>query len=106
MGISPSFSFYLVSIANASGGFGRIFCGVISDRFGTNLYNVRLSFLLLILNIVNSGPMNVMIPFTALAAVLTYAWPFAKSEAALIVVDILYGSATVLRLSKSRYLLD
>ena len=37
------------------------------------------------------GPMNVMIPFTALAGVMTYAWPFAQTEASLIVVTVLYG---------------
>ena len=35
--------------------------------------------------------MNVMIPFTALAGILTYAWPFAQTEASLIVVTVLYG---------------
>ena len=35
--------------------------------------------------------MNVMIPFTALAGIMTYAWPFAKTEASLIVVTVLYG---------------
>ena len=32
-----------------------------------------------------------MIPFTALAGILTYAWPFAQTEASLIVVTVLYG---------------
>ena len=35
--------------------------------------------------------MIVMIPFTALAGILTYAWPFAQTEASLIVVTVLYG---------------
>ncbi len=35
--------------------------------------------------------MNVMIPFTLLAGVLTYAWPFTHSTASLIVVTLLYG---------------
>jgi len=33
-GISDGLSFYLVPIANAAGGFGRIFCGFAADRFG------------------------------------------------------------------------
>lgn len=37
--------------------------------------------------------MNVMIPFTIVAAIMTYAWPFARSEAALIIVAIIYGCA-------------
>ena len=32
-----------------------------------------------------------MIPLTALAGIMTYAWPFARTEASLIVVTILYG---------------
>lgn len=34
MGVSESFSFYLVSIANASGGVGRIGSGFLADKFG------------------------------------------------------------------------
>jgi MFS transporter, MCT family, solute carrier family 16 (monocarboxylic acid transporters), member 10 len=34
MGIDPNFAFYLVSIANASSGVGRLFAGVMADRFG------------------------------------------------------------------------
>lgn len=33
-GISPDFSFYLVSIANASSGFGRVTAGFLVDAFG------------------------------------------------------------------------
>ena len=39
----------------------------------------------------NLGPMNVMIPLTALAGIMTYAWPFAQTEASLIVVTVFYG---------------
>lgn len=35
--------------------------------------------------------MNIMIPFTFVAGILTYAWPFARSTAALIAVTLLYG---------------
>jgi len=65
-----SLSFYLVAIANASSIFGRYAAGSISDSL---------------------GPMNVMIPFTAVAGVLTYAWPFARTKASLIAVTVLYG---------------
>ena len=40
---------------------------------------------------VSLGAMNVMIPLTALAGIMTYAWPFAQTEASLIVVTVLYG---------------
>ena len=36
--------------------------------------------------------MNVMVPFTALAGILTYAWPFAQTESSFIVVIVIYGS--------------
>lgn len=42
-----------------------------------------------------AGPMNVMIPFTAATAIITYAWPFARTEASLIVVTILYGCVSL-----------
>jgi hypothetical protein len=44
------------------------------------------------------GAMNVMIPFTALAGILTYAWPFAQTEASLIVVTVLYGFVFLIHL--------
>ncbi|KAF9461812.1 MFS general substrate transporter [Collybia nuda] len=70
LGIPPDLSFYLIAIANASSLFGRYTSGAISDRV---------------------GPMNVMIPFTAAAGILTYAWPFARSQGSLIAVVVLYG---------------
>jgi len=38
VGISPDFSFYLVSIANASSGLGRILTGITADRFGMRIF--------------------------------------------------------------------
>lgn len=38
--------------------------------------------------------MNVMIPFTFIAGILTYAWPFSRSIGGLIVVTLLYGFAS------------
>ncbi|KAF5378329.1 hypothetical protein D9615_008721 [Tricholomella constricta] len=70
LGISDSLSFYLVAIANASSLFGRFASGSLADRF---------------------GPANVMIPFTAAAGILTYAWPFARAKESLIAVVVLYG---------------
>ena len=34
MGIDPRFTFYLVSVANATSGFGRLLSGLLSDRVG------------------------------------------------------------------------
>ncbi|EAU80704.2 monocarboxylate permease [Coprinopsis cinerea okayama7 len=73
IGISNDFSFYFVAIANASSLFGRYTAGYLCDII---------------------GPMNVMIPFTAAAGILTYAWPFAQSKGSLIAVTILYGFAS------------
>ena len=70
VGQSPDFTFYLVSIANASSGIGRFAGGALSDRFGA---------------------LNVMIPSTLAAAVLTYAWPFAKTRGQFVAVAVIYG---------------
>jgi len=72
-GISDDFSFYLVSIANASSGIGRLAGGFFADRFGA---------------------LNVLAPATLVAAVLTYAWPFAKTEGDYIVIAVIYGMAS------------
>ncbi|KAF8800529.1 MFS general substrate transporter [Phlegmacium glaucopus] len=70
IGISKEFSYYFVSFINASSLFGRFAAGSICDHYGA---------------------MNVMIPFTACAGILTYAWPFAQSEGSLIAVTVIYG---------------
>jgi len=69
-GVSPGFAPYLIAIANGVSGFGRCASGVLSDHLGS---------------------MNVMIPLTAAAGAMTYAWPFARTEASMIVVAIIYG---------------
>ncbi|KAG6911387.1 hypothetical protein DXG01_016484 [Tephrocybe rancida] len=69
-GISENLAFYLLAVANASSFFGRLVSGVLSDY---------------------CGPANIMIPFTATAGMLTYAWPFAKTQGALIAVVVIYG---------------
>jgi len=70
VGISPEFSFYLVSIANAGSGLGRISSGILADKFGA---------------ITITGPL------TLLCAVMAYIWPLATTKGALIVVGIIYG---------------
>jgi len=69
-GVDPNFSFYLLSIANATSLFGRLAGGLSADRL---------------------GPMNVLIPGTLVTAGLTYAWPFAQTKSSLIAVAVLYG---------------
>lgn len=70
MGLPGDFAFYFVAIANAASLFGRYTAGRLADGI---------------------GPMNVMIPFTAAAGILTYAWPYASSKSSLIGVTVLYG---------------
>ncbi|KAI0761308.1 MFS general substrate transporter [Trametes elegans] len=69
-GVDPDLSFYLLSIANATSLFGRIGGGLLAD---------------------SCGPLNVLIPGTLIAGVMTYAWPFATTKGPLIVVAIIYG---------------
>ncbi|KAF5364629.1 hypothetical protein D9758_005540 [Tetrapyrgos nigripes] len=69
-GISPDFSFYLISICNASSLFGRISAGILTDKLGA---------------------INFIAPFTLIAGVLTFAWPFAKTEGSLVAIAVLYG---------------
>ncbi|KAK0490501.1 major facilitator superfamily domain-containing protein [Armillaria novae-zelandiae] len=69
-GVSPDVAFYLVAIANASSGIGRIVSGICVDRLGA---------------------LNYFGPMTIIAGILTYAWPFARSVAAMIAVAVIYG---------------
>ncbi|KAF9017421.1 MFS general substrate transporter [Hymenopellis radicata] len=69
-GIDQNFSFYLVSIVNASSAVGRYCAGGLADRMGA---------------------MNVMIPFTIASAVVTFAWPFAVTKGGLIAIAVVYG---------------
>ncbi|KAJ7624332.1 MFS general substrate transporter [Mycena polygramma] len=72
-GITLSFDVYLLAIANASSGGGRIMTGLLADRIGC---------------------MSVMIPGTFLAAIVTYAWPFAQTLPSLVAIAIIYGFAS------------
>ncbi|KAG6816511.1 hypothetical protein H0H87_005513 [Tephrocybe sp. NHM501043] len=70
VGVPEDFSFYLVSIANASSGLGRVVSGIIVDKL---------------------GPVNVSVPFTVAAALVTYLWPLAHTKSVMIAVAIVYG---------------
>lgn len=69
-GVSTDVAFYLVSIANASSGVGRLVSGICVDRYGA---------------------LNYFGPMTIIAGAVTYAWPFARSLASMIVVAVIYG---------------
>ncbi|KAI6103630.1 hypothetical protein F5141DRAFT_219483 [Pisolithus sp. B1] len=73
VGMSNNFSFLLIAITNAAPGLGRLSAGLLSDQI---------------------GPLNAMIPFRGLAGILTFAWPYASSQGALIGVSLLYGIAS------------
>jgi MFS transporter, MCT family, solute carrier family 16 (monocarboxylic acid transporters), member 10 len=89
--VPADFAFYLISIANAASAFGRIGSGLIGDKIG------RCSALhrgCVILTIKMLGALNVMLPFTALAGVLTYVWPFVHSKSGYIALAIFYGQVS------------
>ena len=69
-GISPEFSFYLLSIANAGSGVGRIVSGILADKFGA---------------------LTITAPLTLLCGIMTYAWPFATTKGSLIAIGVIYG---------------
>ncbi|KAG2068851.1 MFS general substrate transporter [Suillus decipiens] len=73
IGLSQSFSFYIIAIANASSTFGRVSAGLIADKVGA---------------------LNTMAAFTAVAGIMTFAWPFAEDEIQLIVISSIYGFFT------------
>lgn len=73
-GFSPNFTFYLISIANCASLIGRLSSGILADRFGA---------------------LNTLIPFTLIGAIASFAWPYANSNiASMVVVSIIYGCAT------------
>ncbi|KAJ7099515.1 major facilitator superfamily domain-containing protein [Mycena belliarum] len=69
-GVSPDFSFYLISVANAASLFGRLLAAIATDKFGA---------------------INVIAPMTAVAAVMTYVWPLARSQGSFVAIAVVYG---------------
>ena len=63
---------------------------VYEHRLGMTKLCAHCKFVLLGVNI-QPGPMNIMIPFTGVTGILTYAWPFAKTKASLLALTVLYG---------------
>lgn len=74
-GIDHNLALSLVAIANGCSFFGRISSGYLSQRI---------------------GPFNVLVPWTVIAGIMTWAWPYAtnRSAAAAVVVVALYGVAS------------
>lgn len=71
-GIDPSLAFYFISIVNGASTLGRVASGFMGDKLGS---------------------LNVMIPFTFIASLVTYLWPQAHSVAGFAVVSAIYGIA-------------
>ncbi|KAH7875005.1 major facilitator superfamily domain-containing protein [Lentinula edodes] len=69
-GVSPDYSFYLVSIVNASSLLGRVVSGILVDK---------------------TGAINFIAPTTFLAGIVTFAWPFATSKSSLTAIAVTYG---------------
>ncbi|CAE6453932.1 unnamed protein product [Rhizoctonia solani] len=72
VGISPNLIPYLISISNAASFVGRISSGYLSDHI---------------------GPLNALIPSTMVTGIATFAWPFARSDGALIAIACIYGGS-------------
>ncbi|KXN82265.1 Riboflavin transporter MCH5 [Leucoagaricus sp. SymC.cos] len=70
LNINPNLAFYFVAILNASSLVGRLSAGIMADLIGS---------------------LNVMAPCTAVVGAVTYAWPFARSTASLVVITVIYG---------------
>ncbi|KAI5124365.1 hypothetical protein M0805_008969 [Coniferiporia weirii] len=69
-GVDGEFAFYLVSIANATSMLGRLGAGFLADKIGA---------------------INIMSPFTLVAGILTYIWPFVHGKSGYIAVAVVYG---------------
>ncbi|PAV23574.1 MFS general substrate transporter [Pyrrhoderma noxium] len=69
-GVNDEFAFYLLSIANSASMFGRLLSGFVADKIGT---------------------INIMSPFTLIAGILTFIWPFVYGRTAYILIALIYG---------------
>lgn len=69
-GVSPSMSFYLISILNAASLFGRVLPGILADRW---------------------GHFNFMVVALGTSAIVGYCWTAATSLAGLVVWSLTYG---------------
>ncbi|KAG8813229.1 hypothetical protein FRC18_002606 [Serendipita sp. 400] len=69
-GIDRNLAFYFVSIMNFASIVGRLTASILGDKF---------------------GPLNVMIPFTVGAALVTYCWPYAHTIPGFVLIAVFYG---------------
>ncbi|KAK7438425.1 hypothetical protein VKT23_018038 [Stygiomarasmius scandens] len=70
LGLSESRAFYMVSVANGGSGIGRVGGGFLADKIGS---------------------LNVQFCALIISTAMTFAWPFAKTEAALLAITLFYG---------------
>ncbi|KAJ3926696.1 MAG: major facilitator superfamily domain-containing protein [Lentinula lateritia] len=68
--VSPNIAIYLVAIANAGAGLGSLFAVIMTDRIGA---------------------LNFLAPTTLIAGVLSFLWPFPRTDTSSIVIAALYG---------------
>lgn len=87
VGISPEFSFYLISMANGASLFGRLTAGVTTDKLGRTIRSLSLRSN----SESHSGAVNIIVPFSAVAAIMTYVWPLARSKGSFVAIAIIYG---------------
>ncbi|THH11858.1 hypothetical protein EW145_g378 [Phellinidium pouzarii] len=69
-GVDHNFAFYLLSIANVTSMAGRLGSGILADKIGA---------------------INIMTPFTLVAGVVTFIWPFVHGKGSYIAIAIVYG---------------
>ncbi|KAF7362320.1 MFS domain-containing protein [Mycena venus] len=70
VGVSPDFSFYLISMANGASLVGRLTSGFMADKLGA---------------------VNVVAPLTTIAAIMTYIFSLAGSKSSFVAIAIVYG---------------
>ena len=109
-GVPRHLSSYLVAIANAGSGVGRLSCGLIADRIGACIPTPSLhitSFTLSPLDLPPTsyllfekkssekwtGAMNAITPALFFTSILTFLWPHLRGTGALVTLALLYGAS-------------
>lgn len=82
LGMSPSFSFYLISILNGASSFGRILPGFLGDRY---------------------GHFNLCATAALLSGIIGFCWTAATTPAGLVVYSVAYGFASGVRPPSLKY---
>ncbi|KAF8323963.1 MFS general substrate transporter [Clavulina sp. PMI_390] len=73
-GLNPNLALSLVAIANGCSFFGRISSGLLAGRL---------------------GPFNILIPWTIVAGLMTWLWPYATTSGpGVVIVMVIYGCAS------------